>query len=448
MKQNLIPALICILYISTVACENICENMCKNTADTITITIDTVKKFLREDKLQEAIDLCKKAIEQDPNNALIYLLLGCAHAKRKAHQKAMKNYLAALKINKNLHAAWHNLALTLRKNELIDEAIYCYKKALELKPNDENYHFGLAQALLALGDWQEGWKEMDLGRISTLRCFKNRIEDPSQIAGKTIFIPKSWGLGDWIQFGPPYAKKLKEYGAKEIIIQVYKPLVKLLSSCKYFDKITADQRVTAHYDATVGLWSLPRVFSTTDTNMPLTPKDFPYLHADPSLVYKWGEKLKHDKNFKIGICWSGSGTLGEKDILLEKFAPIANIPGVTLYSLQKSRQCEQLQHVNFKVVDFGKELDENHGSFMDTAAIMKNLDLVITVDTSVAHLAGALNVPVWVFIIFGPDWRWLLDREDTPWYPSMRLFRAKKHNDWDNIINNMKTELKKVINNS
>ena len=181
------------------------------------------------------------------------------------------------------------------------------------------------------------------------------------------------------------------------------------------------------FDVYAPLLSLPRIFRTTLANI---PAKIPYIFAKPALVDQWREHLGKYPGFKIGITWQGSPAFTRdrfRSPPLAYFAALAQ-PGVCLVSLQKGPGTEQLKEAaeSLPIVDLGSSLDESAGPFMDTAAIMMNLDLVITSDTAIVHLAGALGVAVWVALPFAPDWRWLLDREDSPWYPTVRLFRQKE----------------------
>jgi len=389
-----------------------------------------------------AIDYCKKTLELDPRDYRGYFFWAIALTHLDKKRQAVKTYVKALRLNRNSSASWYNAALLLRHMQMPEEALSFYQEALKLDPNKEGYHFGIAQTYLVLGDFVNGWNHMDLGRMSFLQNSKKRITRPEEIKGKTVLIPKSWGLGDMIQF-VRYAKLIKAHGGN-VLMHVHHAAAKIISTCKYVDKVTVERPKEDEYDGQIALWSLPGLFGSTQDSI---PGKTPYLHADPTLSYYWSTRLAHDKNFKIGICWAGSGAFKEiKDIPLKKFAPLAHIPGVTLYSLQKGRGCEQLKEVDFDIVDLSNEIDNEHGPFMDTAAIMKNVDLIITVDTSLAHLAGALNVPVWTYIIFAPDWRWMLERTDTPWYQTMKLFRGQKPYDWEYVIHTMKTELERMLN--
>jgi len=189
--------------------------------------------------------------------------------------------------------------------------------------------------------------------------------------------------------------------------------------------------------------SLPRLFQTTVETVPAT---VPYLFPDAGLVEKWRQRLAPVHGFKIGISWQGNPNHEwdrHRSIPLKEFAAIARLPGVRLISLQKGAGTEQLKSAGFEVLDFGDELDTTSGAFMDSAAIIRNLDLVITVDSAIGHLAGALGAPVWLGLAAIVDWRWMLQRDDSPWYPTVRLFRQTKLGDWRSVFARMTAEVSK-----
>jgi hypothetical protein len=193
--------------------------------------------------------------------------------------------------------------------------------------------------------------------------------------------------------------------------------------------------------------SLPAIFATT---LATVPAQVPYVFADSDLTELWRERLGTHGGFKVGIAWQGGRRYAGdayRSLPLRHFAPLARIDGVRLFSLQKGPGSEQLADLpeGFAATDFGPELDAAAGAFMDTAAIMQNLDLVITSDTATAHLAGAMGLPVWVALNACADWRWLDDREDSPWYPTMRLFRQSRLGDWDELFERIAGELQKVV---
>ncbi len=181
---------------------------------------------------------------------------------------------------------------------------------------------------------------------------------------------------------------------------------------------------------------LAAIFHTVLEDIPAT---IPYLFADAGLVEHWRAELGPIAGFKIGIFWQGTTTNPARIIPLRCFEPLAGLPGVQFFSLQKGAGVEQLQDLaaRFPITEVGSRLND----FMDTAAVLRNLDLVIACDTAAAHLAGAMGVPVWVAIPFAPDWRWLLDRSDSPWYPTMRLFRQEQPGDWAGVFDEIRTAL-------
>ena len=191
---------------------------------------------------------------------------------------------------------------------------------------------------------------------------------------------------------------------------------------------------------------MPRLFKTSLESI---PAGSPYIFADEALVEDWKNRLTEPTGLMVGISWQGSTTyFGDqfRSIPLQQFGVIARIPDVNLISLQKGDGLEQLETLEdpFDVLDFGDTLDRQAGPFMDSAALMLNLDLVITSDTAIAHVAGALGVPVWLALRVTPDWRWLLDREDSPWYPTMRLFRQTELGDWDSVFQRMATAVRRL----
>jgi hypothetical protein len=201
-----------------------------------------------------------------------------------------------------------------------------------------------------------------------------------------------------------------------------------------------------HFDLHLPLLSAPRILTTT---LETIPAPIPYLSADPQLVASWGRELGRTQALRMGVAWQGNAAyLGDRyrSIPLSQFAALA-LPGVELVSLQKGAGVEQLADFAQKVPvrDFGSGFDEAHGSFMDTAAIMKNLDLVVTSDTAIAHLAGALGMNVWVALPLAPDWRWMYDRADCPWYPTMRLFRQSEFDQWTDVFEQMATVLRSKL---
>lgn len=336
-----------------------------------------------------------------------------------------------------------NLGVMLQKLQRMEEAEAAFRLAIANQPGHVNAHFNLALILLLRGEFREGWKEYEW----RLRI-KNRLPavfeqpewDGSQLNGKTILIRAEQGFGDTFQF-VRYAPMIKALGGR-VILECQAGLKRLLLRTPGIDMIVArpgDGRPLAAFDTHLPLLSLPRVF---DTTLQTIPADFPYIHPEPGLVRRWAARLGGDRRLRVGIVWAGRPTHEDdknRSCALGHFLGLLDGADVTLYSLQKGEAGRDLQSPKAfgRVVDLEPEIDD----FADTAAAIANLDLVITVDTSVAHLAGAMNKPVWVVLPYAPDFRWLESGDESSWYPSMRLFRQQKNGDWDSVFDAIKPAL-------
>jgi hypothetical protein len=247
-------------------------------------------------------------------------------------------------------------------------------------------------------------------------------------------------LGDTLQF-IRYASLVKALGGR-VIFACPRKLIPLLTSCPGIDHLYGeDDDDPPRYDVHAALLSLPGMFRT---DLESIPADVPYLSPSDELVAEWRERLPRDGSLRVGIAWQGSPKYAMdavRSIPLTEFAPLSEVPGLKLFSLQKGLGSEQLGKIDWPIEELGSQLDEGGRAFLDTSAVMKNLDLVITSDTSIAHLAGALGVPTWIALSFSPDWRWMLEREDSPWYPTVRLFRQQSAGDWAGVFARIKTAL-------
>jgi Flp pilus assembly protein TadD len=352
----------------------------------------------------------------------------------------------ALRLRPDYADAHHNLAITLGAQGRFDAALVSNAKALELKPEDPGARNCRALWWLQTGDFERGWPEYEWRwRIKGVapREFSAALWDGSPLEGKTILIHAEQALGDTLQF-IRYAPLVAACGG-DVVVECQPALVPLLRGAPGIHRVIARGEPLPAHDLQVPLLSLPRVFRTA---LAAVPAEVPYLRADPALVEHWRGELGTTAAFKVGIAWQGNPDFpgdAMRSMPLAHFAPLARIPGVHLISLQKGRGQEQIKVVTrrFAVTDLGGRFDEAAGPFMDTAAVMKNLDLIITSDSAIAHLAGALGARVWVALAIGPDWRWLVDREDSPWYPTMRLFRQRRAHDWDEVFERIAAELRR-----
>jgi tetratricopeptide (TPR) repeat protein len=264
------------------------------------------------------------------------------------------------------------------------------------------------------------------------------------LKGRTIILRSEGGLGDTLHY-VRYAQLVKAQGA-QVIVACQTPLGEILSRTPGIDKLVTAQSAPCRADYALSIVSLPERMKTTLESI---PANVPYLYADPQRIDFWRQRLAVRDGFKIGIVWQGKtdATDWQRSIPLAEFAPLAKVAGVRFVSLQKGFGVEQLDSFaeRWPIIDFAGEFDAGSDAFVDTAAIMKNLDLVITSDTAAAHLAGALGVKVWVALKRVPEWRWFLERDDSPWYPTMRLFRQSRWGDWTGGFDRMAGELKGLV---
>ena len=267
--------------------------------------------------------------------------------------------------------------------------------------------------------------------------------------GGTLLLYAEQGSGDTLQF-IRFVPQVKERGGR-VLVCCHQTLIPLLGCCAGVDRLTARGGPLPDFDFWAPLMSLPCILGMSDIGQ--VPAAVPYVTADANLVQRWRTRLEEVPGLRVGIAWQGNPKYRDdrrRSIPLRHFEPLSRLEGVKLFSLQKGPGTDQLLPLADRsaVIDLGSTLDEEAGPFMDTAAVMTSLDLVITSDTSIAHLAGALGVPVWVALTKVPEWRWLLDRADSPWYPTMRLFRQIEAGNWDEVFSRIAAETARMANRS
>lgn len=418
--------------------------------------------------------LLKQTQQQNPADPSVYMGLGSLCLQERHFDQAEINYRHALQLKPDFVEAWVDLGNLMQTMERYEESESCYRQALTYSPGNADAYFNqgvsyqrrgrLIEALtsfdlaiegrpdfvdahwyksficLQKGDYARGWDEYEWRLRQTKnasRPFHQPTWDGSALAGRTILVHDEQGYGDTFQF-VRYLPMLEAYGG-EVIFECHKNLSPVLWNCGGFKKLVertaADVVPELQFDVQIHLMSVPRVLKT---RLDTVPNQVPYIYADPVLVERWRERISHDPGFKIGIAWAGSSNHTNehnRSCKLSEFSSLASLPGVSLYSLQKGPGAEQADEPppGMKLIRVDKELDQS-ARFVDTAALMANLDLVISIDTSIVHLAGALGRPVWTLLCANPDWRWLQDRNDTPWYPTMRLFRQTEPGDWQAVF--------------
>lgn len=410
------------------------------------------KAYMEQGQFDLAFTHAQRALELEPHNIHVYLNMGHIHNKNGTLEKALEYYRKALAMNPNFANAHYNLGYTLRTMGNPKEALKHLHKAEELQENYTDAYIAIAQAYWQLDDLPTAWKYYR-HRWKLLGIDPEKMDIPlwtgQELRGKTILLYSEQGLGDTLQF-IRFVKLVKQRGAT-IIVKVQKPLLSLLAHYPYIDKLIATADPSLKFDYQAPLLNLPGVLGTTANTI---PAEIPYLKADPQLVAYWQKKLAHDTKFKIGLCWHVDPTheadkspWSKRSVEATMFTPLAQIPNVSFYSLQKVNGEDQLKKLPefFEVKTFGYNFDESHGRFMDTAAVIHNLDLIITVDTSIAHVAAAMGKKVWMLLPLSPDPRWYDHRTDTPWYPTMKLFRQPKPYDWESPIKAMAAALKQQL---
>lgn len=399
--------------------------------------------------------------------------------------------------------AYNNLGAALQECGRVKDAEEVLRTCLSINPNHTDAHWNLGLALLALGNWREGWIEYEWRRhlredLGQKRGFPQPAWNGSPVEGRTVLVMCEQGLGDTIQF-IRYVPLLAQRGAK-VIVECQSKLRPLLAGLKAAAgggcaTIIARGESLPQFDMHARLMTLPMIFGSTPDDL---PNETPYLSVEAKRVERWREELGEQSRkragtetrieeqgqqgqrdramgqenedaaafsrprvaaspsprvastLRVGLVWQGSTAhKGDRfrSIPLESFKPLAQIPGVQLVSLQKGYGSEQVETLRDRMdlLEWSDPSDTTAEALLDTAAVMQCLDLVIAVDTSLAHLAGALGVAVWVAMPLANDWRWLSGREDSPWYPSMRLFRQHRLGRWEDVIERMAVALRERV---
>ncbi len=403
----------------------------------------------KEGNAQAAIECYQNALRCQPDYAVAHHNLGVIYEQQYDLSRAAECYTKAIQFDPRLPAARNNLGNVLKAQGRIAEADACYEQAVKIDPNYAQARFNQAMSLMAAGNYAAGWPlfewRWECPEFSR-RSFDRPCWRGESLDGRTLLVYAEQGLGDTLQFVrfvPQVAKR-----AGRVILEVQRPLVRLLAQSGLADvaQLVAKDDSLPSFDATVSLVSLPGILGVTLDNIPAAGG---YFSADSQLVAHWRRVLGDAKACQVGIAWQGNPAyLGDRfrSIRLAQFAPLA-LDGVELVSLQKGFGAEQLADVGgqFRVRDLAGDLDEAHGPFIDTAAVMKNLDLVVTSDTVTAHLAGALGVRVWVALPLTADWRWMYNRSDSPWYASMKLFRQTRFDDWTGVLERLTEALGRFV---
>ena len=386
-------------------------------------------------RYQEALDYLHKALLTTKNksntlNMIGNILLRCGNFNR-----AIDYYYQGLDLDKTDTSLLNNLALALKFTRRIDEAIEISRQLVQLDPENPGFHYNYGTALLTRGDFKEGlreyyWRWKTDALSSAFRRFSQPRWIGEDIAGKKLLVHGEQGFGDTLQFCR-YASMAAARGIR-VIIDTPRPLARLLRSLKGVDSVISTGDPLPDFDYHCSMIDLMACFST---DVRTIPSETPYLFADDADLDQWEKRLPRVLNIrKVGLAWKGNprpkafeanAVDRRRSLPIELMSPLMKIPDIQFYSLQK----DNISPVS-PIIDIMSECDD----FASTAAMIMQLDLVISVDTSIVHLAGALGKPVWLMDRFDACWRWLINREDSPWYPTLRIFRQNTPGDWDDVI--------------
>lgn len=436
-------------------------------------------KLHQQGKIREAEQLYRQAIAANSSDGVAWCFLGMSLHDQERFGDALLAYQQSLTLQPHLPATYQNLGKTLGRLRRFDEAIACFDQAMALTPNylnayknkaralyfkgdlaaaaavhrqaltlapgDVETHMNLGMLALMHGDIAKGWPEYAWRWKTTegaLPQVPQPLWDGSSLCGKSILLTPEQGLGDSIQF-IRYALILKQRFGCRVVFQSPRSLLELLATCPGLDQLVASSDPIPATDYYAPLLHVPAMLGHGPADF---PDIGPYLSPREDLVRLWRERLPTTAQFKVAISWRGSPKHPidrMRSFPLAEFAAIARLPHVKLFSVQKGAGVEELNTLAgpLGITDLGKQLDETTGAFVETSAVLQNVDLVIACDTALIHVAGALGVPVWVAVTRTPDWRWLLGRSDSPAYPTLRLFRQSEFGDWSSVFAAMAQQL-------
>ena len=336
----------------------------------------------------------------------------------------------AITIDDNILTELFNVGLDLNNSGHFHEGIQCFQHILSYNPRVIHAYYALSCAILTLGRFQEARPLMLEWLVRSPRGLPFPIWQGESLEDKTLYVFADHGLGDMMQF-VCYIPIVARH-CRKLVFGLPSSLWKIIGPIDNVEMVT---ELSQSVDYMCSLFALPHAVGI---DADAIPSKVPYLEVDPSLVASWGERLPRG-GLRIGIAWQGnpsSSLDAGRSMPVACFAPVARIPGVTLVSLQVKFGLDQLERLpeGMSVMTLGPDFNAGPDNVVDTAAVMRNLDLIISTDTSVPHIAGALGCPVWTVLKAIPDWRWMLERTDSPWYPTMRLFRQKTPGDWSEVM--------------
>jgi len=399
----------------------------------------------RQGRYEEALENLNRMISAEPDNLRAVIARANILRDQGHFDKALAEFDRVLSTVPDNPAALTDKALTLQHRGDCRQAVDTYRAALKFDPDNEQIHSNLAQAFLLSDQYEEGWEAFE-HRLETAKMSAHQDTLPGErwrgesIAGKRLLVWCEQGLGDIIQF----VRYLPLVTALGVEVKLVCParMVRLLKTMDADVKVLSNNEDLPEADMNAPLMSLPYLLGTPDIPAPVS-----YLYPDPALADDWRRRLSGE-GMNIGIAWQGNPSYQadrSRSVPLAELEPLLNFEKAQFYGLQKGTGADQIASLpnRNRIVDLGGELDID-AAFVDTAAVMAGLDLIISSDTAIPHLAGAIGCPVWLLTSYAPDWRWGLGRTDCPWYPSMRLFRQAAPGDWAGVVVEVLAALKEL----
>jgi lipoprotein NlpI len=394
-----------------------------------------------QNRFDEAIASYHRALQINPDYPQALNNLGNTFREIGKFTEALACFRRAATLGPDIGEVQYNLGNTLRDMYDYDQAETCYRRATELSPEMAAAHWNLGLLLLLKGDYTAGWREYQWRwQVRELQMGRGASPQPEwdgqPLNGRRILIYADQGLGDTIQF-LRYLPLVADRGGKVLVV-CHPDLIRVFRCVPRVEEWVAFGQPLPQHDVQCPWMSLPAIFGTT---LQTIPSVIPYILADPELSRRWSDRLAPDGRLRVGLTWAGRPWPDPlRSIPTELLTPLGQVPGLRLVSLQRRPSEEQVAYAPPPLV-----LDDWTGEFRDVAdmaSLMEHLDLVITIDTVVAHLAGAMGKKTWVLLKKYPDWRWMLDRSDSPWYPNTRLFRQARPGDWTGPVARIIQELK------
>ena len=394
-------------------------------------------------EVEAAIDAYRQALALREDFVEAHANLGRALLQVSLQDEAIAAFRRALALRPSQPDVEHELGNALREAGRLDAATAAYQRSLATRPDFADSHFGLAWTYLLKGDFKQGWAEYEWrSGLRDAAIWARRLAEPrwdgAELHGQRILLYAEQGFGDtFLAFR--YVPMVLARGGR-VVLQCPKPMLGLLGGQPGIEQAIEDGQPPPTVDVQCPLMSLPGVFTTT---LATIPASVPYIVADSGMIERWRERLGKPPGLQVGLVWSGKPVPANRSAALGTLAPLAGIGNVRWHSLQvgEAASAARTPPPGMELLDWSGRLTD----FAQTAALIANLDLVITIDTAVAHLAGAMGKPVWVMLQYVPDWRWLLDRGDSPWYPTMRLFRQPRPGDWGAVASRIATALRSQL---